>query len=82
MLAIVDGVFPTGVDLVNSNGTVQVGIDGVALDTRTWTSSTSARAIQIDTDGTQCNAPAPPATQPYNGTDVGTPRAVHTAECP
>jgi hypothetical protein len=82
MLPAVDGVFPTGVDLVNSNGTVQVGVDGVALDTRTWTSSVSARSIQIDMDGTQCNAPAPPATAAYNGTDVGTPRAVHTAECP
>jgi hypothetical protein len=80
MLPPVDGTFPTGVDLVNTNGTVQVGIDGAPLDMKTWVSSAAALSIQIDTDGTQCNAPA--TTPLYNGIDAGTPEAVHAAECP
>ena len=80
MLPPVAGVFPSGVDLVNTNGTVQVGIGGTALDTKTYPSAASGLSIQIDGDGTQCNAPT--GTQPYNGTDLGTPGAVHTAECP
>lgn len=80
MLPVVDGVFPSGVDLVNSTGTVQVGIDGTALDTKTYATAASGVSIQIDTDGTQCNAPT--GTPAYNGTDLGTPKAAQTAECP
>jgi hypothetical protein len=80
MLPPVAGVFPSGVDLVNSNGTVQVGVGGVALDTKTYPTAASGVSIQIDGDGTQCNAPA--TTPAYNGVDLGTPGAVHAAECP
>ena len=53
----------------------------VALDTRTYATSGAGLSIEIDTDGTQCDAPA--ATPSYNGgTDLGTPRAVHAVECP
>jgi hypothetical protein len=80
MLPAVAAAFPSGVDLVNTAGTVQVGVGGVAVATRTWTASATGVSIQIDTDGTQCDAPAGTAT--YNGTDVGTPGAVHGLECP
>jgi hypothetical protein len=77
----VAGAFPSGVDLVNTNGTAQIGVGGVALDTVTYASSASGRSIQLDGDGTQCNAPD--GTTSYNGgTDLGTPGAAHTVECP
>jgi hypothetical protein len=79
-----DGLFTFG--LTNGNGTLQIGFGGAALETRTWTSSAAGLSIQIDADGTQCNAPAATApyyTNPNNQlTDRGTPRAVHTVECP
>lgn len=79
MLPSVDATF--SFNLVQSNGTLQIGLDGTALDTKTWTASTSALSHMIDTDGTQCVAPAGVAQ--YNGTDVGTPRATNTPpECP
>jgi hypothetical protein len=78
MLPAVDGTFTFS--LVNSAGTVQVGVDDVALDTRMYATTAAATSIQIDTDGTQCNAPA--TTPLYNGTDAGTPRAAHAVECP
>ena len=59
---------------------MKIGIDGTALDTKTYPTATSGVSIQIDTDGTQCNAPT--GTTAYNGTDIGTPKAAHTAECP
>jgi hypothetical protein len=80
MLPAVAGVFPTGVDLVNTNGTVQVGVGGTPLDTKTYPSAVSGSSIQIDGDGTQCTAPV--TTPAYNGTDLGTPAAVQTVECP
>ena len=81
MLPTVEAAFPTGVDLVQSNGTVQIAIDGTPLATATWIASVAARSIMIDSDGTQCNAPAGVAL--YNGTDTGTPRAINTPpECP
>ena len=82
--------FPTGVDLGNSlTRSIIVGIDDVALDTRTWayeagnpngTNPVAGVSIQIDGDGSQCNAPA--ETPAYNGTDLGTPGAAHAVECP
>ena len=39
MLPAVTAAFPTGVDLVNGAGTVQVGVGGVAIATQTWTAS-------------------------------------------
>ena len=79
-LSGVDGVFPTGVDLTNQTGMVLLGVGGAMLDSAMWTTSSSGKSIQIDTDGTQCNAPT--GTPAYNGTDLGTPEAVHAAECP
>ncbi len=81
MLPTVEAAFPTGVDLVQSNGTVQIAIDGSPLATATWIASVAARSIMIDSDGTQCNAPAGVAL--YNGIDTGTPRAINSPpECP
>jgi hypothetical protein len=80
MLPVVAAAFPSGVDLVNGAGTVQLGVGGVAIATRTWTASAAGVSIQTDADGTQCDAPTGTAT--YNGTDVGTPGAVHGLECP
>jgi len=74
------GVFPVGVDLVNAAGTVQVGIDDLPLDVRTYATSGNAISIQLDTDLTQCNSPV--GTPTYNGTDRGTPAQVHALECP
>jgi hypothetical protein len=83
MLPTVDGVFPSGVDLTNSGGTVQVGIDGAALDTETYGTAASGVAIQSDTDGTVCNVPNGSGQTPqYNGTDYGTPGAALAVECP
>jgi hypothetical protein len=82
MVMNVTAAFPSGIDLVNS-GTrmVSVGVGGTALDTKTWTTQSAGVSIQIDGDGTQCNAPA--TTPSYNGgSDIGTPGAVHTVECP
>lgn len=76
----VAAALPSGVSLVNGAGTVQVGAGGVALDTVTYPSSAAGRSIQVDNDGTQCNAPD--GTTAYNGTDLGTPGAAHTVECP
>jgi hypothetical protein len=79
MLPTVDGTVT--VTLTNASGTLQIGFGGVALDAKTWSSSTAGRAIMIDSDGTQCDAPAGVAL--YNGTDVGTPRAANVPpECP
>jgi hypothetical protein len=74
----VDATF--GFGLTNGSGTLQIGVGDVALDTRTYAASAAGTSIQLDTDGTQCNAP--PGTAAYNGADVGTPAAAHTAECP
>lgn len=66
-----------------ATGTLRIGLGGVDLDVVTWTSNTDGSSIQKDTDGTQCDAAATtPVTDFYNGTDRGTPRAAHTAECP
>ena len=85
MLPTVEAAFPTGVDLVQgsvaSPGTLQIAVGGTVLSTVTWTASTVARAIMLDTDGTQCTAPG--GVMLYNGTDTGTPRASNTPpECP
>ena len=81
MLPPVLAAFPTGVDLVQDGGTVQVAFGGSVLHTVTWTTSTAARSIMLDTDGTQCTAPTGVAA--YNGTDVGTPGTVNSPpECP
>lgn len=70
-----------GFNLNQSNGTIQIGFGGVQHDSKTWAASTAGVSIQIDADGTQCDAPA--GTPSYNGgTDVGTPEQVHTLECP
>lgn len=71
-----------------SNGTLQIGIDGAALDTKTWTTSMPGRSIMIDSQGRQCNAPD--AVLVYNtscngmtGNDRGTPGAVNSPpDCP
>jgi hypothetical protein len=80
MLPMVDGTF--GFGLVNSSGQLRIGIDNNVLQMVMWATSVAAKSIMIDSDGTQCNAPAGVAS--YNGgTDVGTPRAVNTPpECP
>ncbi len=60
--------------------TLQVGFGGATLSTVSWTTSAPAKSIMLDTDGTQCNAPA--GVMLYNGTDSGTPRAINTPpEC-
>ncbi len=78
-LPAVDGIFPFG--LVSASGTLQIGLSDLPLHTRTWASSTEARSIMIDSDGSQCTAPA--GVTAYNGTDVGTPKTSNTPpECP
>lgn len=77
----VDGVF--GFNLVDTDGTLFIGVADVALDTVAWASVQSARTVIVDADGTQCNAPSTPvATESYNTTDFGTPGAANTPECP
>lgn len=68
------------VNLVNANGTLKVGIDGVVLDTVTWVTATAGKSIMVDGNGAQCVTPA--AVTSYNGTDVGTPRAANVVDCP
>jgi hypothetical protein len=79
-LPMVDATF--GFSLPQSNGTLRVGIDGTVLHMVSWAASVAGKAIMLDSDGSQCNAPAGVAS--YNGgMDVGTPRAVNTPpECP
>ncbi len=81
-LPVEDGTFTF--DLPNNSmaaiGNLRVGVGGVELDAVTWATNTAGLAIQKDTDGTQCNVPV--ATPLYNATDRGTPRAVHSDECP
>ncbi len=84
-LPTVDDIF--GFTLPNNTGgatgTLRIGLAGVDLDVVTWTANVDSSSIQKDTDGTQCDASATvPQTAQYNGIDRGTPRAVHTAECP
>lgn len=79
MLPAVDAM--TTVNLTNTGGTLQIGFGGVAQSTVTWATSMAGKSIMIDTDGTQCNAPA--GVPLYNGTDTGTPRLINTPpECP
>jgi hypothetical protein len=69
--------------LGNATGSLVIGINGGVLDTKTWaTAAVAGTSFQIDTDGTQCVAPA--GTPEYNTVDhfIGTPKAVHTVECP
>jgi hypothetical protein len=74
-----EGTF--GFGLTNASGALQIGVDGVTLDTVTWATASSAKSFMIDTDGTQCIAPA--GVPLYNGTDTGSPRANNTQpECP
>lgn len=71
----------TTANLVNSGGMLQIGIDGAQLHMVTWATSMAGRSIMIDSDGTQCNAPAGVPT--YGAGDTGTPRAINTPpECP
>jgi hypothetical protein len=77
-LPAVDGKLT--VSLVNANGSIVIGFGGTILDTKTWTTTKSGVAIQLDAAAKQCNAPA--TTAKYNGTDTGTPRAAPTAACP
>ena len=75
----VDATFPFS--LLNSNGTLRIGVADLELDIKTWAASTQGRAIMIDSDGSQCASPDGVAT--YNGTDRGTPRTANTPpECP
>ncbi|MCB9561164.1 MAG: lamin tail domain-containing protein [Kofleriaceae bacterium] len=79
MLPAVAGTF--GFGLTNSNAQLRVGVGDVELSAVSWASSVSGVSIMLDSDGTQCNAPAGVAS--YNGTDVGTPGAINTPpECP
>jgi hypothetical protein len=66
-------------NLVNGSGTVQVGIDDVALDTQVYGTSTAGRSFQSDADLTVC---VYPGTTLYNTSDRGTPGAGTDAECP
>jgi hypothetical protein len=63
---------------------LRIGIDGNVLSMVSWASSAAGKAIMLDSDGTQCNAPA--GVPSYNNAtppDFGTPRAVNTPpECP
>jgi hypothetical protein len=78
-LDTIDGLF--GFNLVDSDGSLFIAIDGVTLDTVAWASVQSGRTVIVnDTTGTQCNAPA--ATTSYNTTDFGTPGLANTPECP
>ena len=71
----------TTINQVNSGGTLQIGIDGATLHMVTYTAATAGKSFMLDTDGTQCIAPA--AVALYNGTDAGTPRTINTPpECP
>ena len=78
----VDGTFTFS--LGNTTSSVVIGFGGVVHDTKTAGAATEGSSFQIDTDGTQCVAPA--GTPAYNTVDTmndfGTPRAVHTVECP
>ncbi|HVV83194.1 MAG TPA: lamin tail domain-containing protein [Kofleriaceae bacterium] len=76
----VDATF--GNALTQSNGQLRIGIDNAVLSMVSWASSVAGKAIMLDSDGTQCNAPA--GVPSYNGgMDFGTPRAVNTPpECP
>lgn len=75
----VDATFASS--LVNSNGTLRIGVADLELDAKSWTASASSRSIMIDSDGSQCTSPDGVAT--YNGTDRGTPRTANTPpECP
>jgi hypothetical protein len=78
----VDGTF--SFNLGNTTSNLVIGFGGVVQDTRTGGAATAGSSFQIDTDGTQCVAPA--GTAAYNTVDTtsdfGTPRAVHTVECP
>ena len=79
-LPMVDATF--GFALTNASGLLKIGVDGVVLAMTSWASSAAGKAIMIDSDGTQCNAPV--GVPSYNGgMDFGTPRAVNTPpECP
>jgi hypothetical protein len=79
-LPAVDGVFPSGVDLVNTLGTVMVGSGGAIIAMQGYSASAAGTSIQIDAGAFQCNAPA--GTGTYNGTDVGTPKAAEAVACP
>jgi hypothetical protein len=78
----VDGTF--GFDLGNTTSNLRIGFGGVVHDMKTAGAATAGSSFQIDTDGTQCVAPA--GTPAYNTVDTtndfGTPDAVHTIECP
>lgn len=79
-LPTVDATF--GFTLTNTNGNLRIGYDNVVQSMATWATSMAGKAIMLDTDGTQCNAPA--AIPSFNGgMDFGTPRAVNSPpECP
>lgn len=79
-LPMVDATF--GFALTNATGNLRIGIDGAVLSMVTWAASTAGKSIMLDSDGTQCSAPA--AVTSYNGgMDFGTPRAINTPpECP
>lgn len=76
-------VFAFGV--VNSNGAISLGVDGVVLDTVTWTSTTagSSRALGeafIDAAANDNGANWCTSSTPYNDSDNGTPAG--TNDCP
>lgn len=85
MLPTVDGLMSLNLNNCDPTpcatpATLQVGFGGATLSTVSWTTSAPAKSIMLDTDGTQCNAPA--GVMLYNGTDSGTPRAINTPpEC-
>jgi hypothetical protein len=73
--------FPPSVTANNSDGRIDIAYEDVIVGSIGWATSTTGVSIQVDAGGTQCNAPA--GTPTYGtGTEVGTPGAAHTIECP
>jgi hypothetical protein len=80
-----DGGLVFGFGLVNANGALAIGVDGVVLDAVSWTSTVSGSSRALDEgsidpvandDGTAwCTA-----STPYNGSDNGTPAGAN--DCP
>lgn len=79
MLPTVDAT--TTINMTNAGGMLQIGIDGTTLHMVTYPAATVGKSFMLDTDGTQCVAPA--GVPMYNANDTGTPRASNTPpECP